>query len=247
MPGRPTERFYETSRRLPIFVAVFALLALADVLLLGGLPSVEFAVLWAAKDAALAALIAEVVSQQRQETARLKQELTRLATYDQTTSLLNGKAFAATVERRKAASEAVGQTGALLLIQLENLGEINRNHGFDWGDEALRLTAAAIRSAVRHDDFVGRLAGGDFGVFLWRASVQDAHEVGRRVQNSVRQVFFAPRGMDPAELKVTIGGVVASPALGFRDMLLMADRTRVDAKGGATVQISTQVQPSPLN
>ncbi|MDG4853694.1 MULTISPECIES: GGDEF domain-containing protein [unclassified Mesorhizobium] len=155
------------------------------------------------------------------EIRRYRQELTRSGTYDHLTGCLNGAVFTSMVDRR-AARPAGPRSGAFLVIHPEHLSAINLRFGLEWGDEALRLIATAIRSSVRKEDLIGRIGTAMFGVFLAGATEEDAKEIGKRVREAVGQIYFAPKG-DKDVLAIRVGGVVFEHELAFEDMFRSAE------------------------
>jgi diguanylate cyclase (GGDEF)-like protein len=162
-----------------------------------------------------------VLGWKQAEIRRYRQELTRSGTYDRLTGCLNGAVFTSMVDRR-AARPSGPRSGAFLVIHPEHLSSINLRFGLDWGDEALRLIASAIRSSVRKDDLIGRIGTAMFGVFLPGASEEDAKEIGKRVREAVGQIYFAPKG-DKDVLAIRVGGVVFEHELAFEDMFRSAE------------------------
>jgi|GEM_PF-5884466 diguanylate cyclase (GGDEF) domain len=55
---------------------------------------------------------------------------------------------------------------ALILADMDNLKRINDTHGHAYGDSALTVVAATLKSSFRHADIVGRIGGDEFMVFL---------------------------------------------------------------------------------
>lgn len=168
------------------------------------------------------------------ELRQQRQTLNRLATYDQTTGLMTGKALATVVERRVNAREVENPArGGFLVVRLDNLLDINVEHGFESGNEALRLIAAAIRASVRESDTVGRLGPGEFGVFLPGASEENAREVGERVRAEIAKAALAPAS-GVAELEISTGGVIFEHDFAFGDMFRSAERQLAsgNSKGG---------------
>ncbi|WP_246688395.1 MULTISPECIES: GGDEF domain-containing protein [unclassified Mesorhizobium] len=173
---------------------------------------------------------------QQIEIRRYRQELTRSGTYDQLTGCLNGKVFTSMVDRR-AARPAGPRSGAFLVIHPQHLASINLRFGLEWGDEALRLIASAIRSAVRKDDLIGRLGTSMFGVFLPGASEQDARDIGERIRGAVGEIYFAPKG-DKDVLAISVGGVVFEHELDFEDMYRFAEEGMAEIPDEAGMRLS---------
>lgn len=157
------------------------------------------------------------------EVARSRAALTRAASYDGLTSFLNRNVFTAMVDldqRRK--SPADRRRGAFLIVELAQLRTIYARHGQLAGDEAVKMVAGIIRSAIRSDDLVGRLGDGEFGIFLPGASEMNARDVGERIAAAVTAVYFAPGGTR-AELNITIAGVLFEEEVSFDRLFQTAE------------------------
>jgi diguanylate cyclase len=166
--------------------------------------------------------------------------LNDLASSDSLTGCLNRRAFTSLVERQLEAGEGETPGGALIVVDADRFKAINDRYGHDKGDEALRLIAQAIRSALRKDDAVGRLGGEEFGVYLPHAGRADAAEVAERIRASVADARFAPSGR-PHDLSVSVGCVVFDGPKGFRELFTLADERLYAAKrqGRNRVELAT--------
>jgi len=163
-----------------------------------------------------------MVNQQRLKHAN--RQLNQLASTDWLTSVLNRRAFTTRVTAQlKPAKEAPAEPGgALLIIDADHFKAINDRFGHDQGDEALQLIAAAIRTAVRSVDAVGRLGGEEFGVYLEGADEKVAGVVAERIRRSIAALEFTPNGV-PHQLTVSVGGVMCGGAAGFSELFRIAD------------------------
>ncbi|GAC1538241.1 MAG: hypothetical protein NVS2B17_11960 [Candidatus Velthaea sp.] len=107
--------------------------------------------------------------------ARLQSERIRFAAeHDVVTGLRNRTAF------RAALDEAiVRSTGAVLVIDVIGLAEVNRSYGESAGDHALLAFADLLRAQMHGDDFLARLGDDAFGIMLTSEGTAD---VMRRVE-----------------------------------------------------------------
>jgi len=96
----------------------------------------------------------------------IQREMARQARTDSLTGLLNRRAFFDEMARRLERQERQEEPGTLLFIDLDNFKALNDGRGHDLGDEALCLTAALLRSAVRPQDLVARLGGDEFALWM---------------------------------------------------------------------------------
>jgi diguanylate cyclase (GGDEF)-like protein len=100
-------------------------------------------------------------------------ELRVLAERDTLTGLPNTRAFEAAITRRLAS----GIPFALLLADMDLLGEFNRDEGFAAGNEALRKLAENLAVAVSPGDDVARVGSDEFAVLV---AIQASTEATRR-------------------------------------------------------------------
>jgi diguanylate cyclase len=171
-----------------------------------------------------------VLALRSREVERSRAALTRAASYDGMTSFLNRNVFTAMVDldqRRQA--QADRRRGAFMIIELAQLRTIYARHGQRAGDEAVKMIAGIVRSAIRSDDLVGRLGDGEFGIFLPGASEMNARDVGERIAAAVSAAYFAPGGTR-AELNITIAGVLFEEEVGF-DRLFQAAENELGNEG----------------
>jgi diguanylate cyclase (GGDEF)-like protein len=87
-----------------------------------------------------------------------------LAEHDSLTGLANRKMLAETANGVLACSRRNNSYVAALVIDLDRFKEINDTFGHNVGDEALKIVAARVKSAVRAEDRVARLGGDEFVV-----------------------------------------------------------------------------------
>jgi diguanylate cyclase len=165
------------------------------------------------------------------ELAIANRRLAILAATDSLTACLNRGAFSARVDGWLAAPDHPGgrDNGALLMIDADHFKKINDSHGHDQGDEALKIIANAIQSSVRSGDFVGRLGGEEFGVFLPGATPESAQEVAERVRRSVGSTPFQPQGKS-VPLSVSVGCATFVKPIDFSELFRVADERLYCAK-----------------
>ena len=154
-----------------------------------------------------------------------------IAATDSLTAVLNRGAFSARVDGWLAAlgGDEAENTGALLVIDADHFKKINDEYGHMQGDEALKVIARAIQSAVRSRDWVGRLGGEEFGVFLPGASTRSAEEIAERVRTSVSSVAFSPKGKK-VPLSVSVGCTTFVKPVDFSEVFRIADEQLYRAK-----------------
>ncbi len=126
------------------------------------------------------------------------------ATHDGLTGALTRAAFARELERRLDRT-AADRPLALLAVDVDGFGQINKQLGHAAGDELLVELVRTAQRVVRDEDAIGRLGGDEFALLV-RGS--DAVAVGERILRALRNPFPPQRGMD-----VSIG-IATAPADG---------------------------------
>ena len=84
---------------------------------------------------------------------------------DLLTNLLNKKTFEGRVENM-IANHSAEEAGALWIIDLDNFKGINDTLGHLAGDQVLSLVAEKMRETFRQQDYLGRIGGDEFAVYL---------------------------------------------------------------------------------
>jgi diguanylate cyclase (GGDEF)-like protein len=87
-----------------------------------------------------------------------------LAEHDSLTGLATLKMLAETANGALACSRRNNSFVAALVIDLDRFKEINDTFGHNVGDEALKIVATRLKSAIRAEDMVARLGGDEFVV-----------------------------------------------------------------------------------
>jgi len=82
------------------------------------------------------------------------------------TDVLTGLANRRATEDRVGHLVAVSRVGALALVEIDGLVELNSRLGKEGGDHALRLFADTVRESIRVDDWCGRWADAQFVVVM---------------------------------------------------------------------------------
>ncbi len=134
---------------------------------------------------ALTPELRQAVARIATERDRLHEELTkarakiaaleRLADEDALTPVANRRAFVRELSRMIAFSHRYGVPASLVYFDVNNMKQINDEHGHAAGDAALRQVAAVLRDNIRSSDVVGRLGGDEFGVVLAQTDAEQAH------------------------------------------------------------------------
>jgi diguanylate cyclase (GGDEF)-like protein len=147
---------------------------------------------------------------------------TKEARTDYLTGLANRPEFERAIDRAVAASERHKRRLALMMIDLDNLKQINDEHGHHVGDEAIRVLAHELQRAVRATDTCGRLGGDEFGVAMPDADEHHATEVAARVRHSLE--YLNRSAKLPLRVEFSIGIAAWKPGMDWQAMYQEADK-----------------------
>jgi diguanylate cyclase (GGDEF)-like protein len=119
------------------------------------------------------------------------------ATHDGLTGALTRAAFARELEARLA-SASPQRPLALLAVDVDGFGQINKLLGHAAGDELLVQLVRTAAGVVRDEDAIGRLGGDEFALLV---RGDDAHAIGERILLALR----APGDAQGRGIDVSIG------------------------------------------
>jgi diguanylate cyclase (GGDEF)-like protein len=158
---------------------------------------------------------------------------TKEARTDYLTGLANRPEFERAIDRAVAASDRHKRRLALMMIDLDNLKQINDEHGHHVGDEAIRVLAHELQRAVRATDTCGRLGGDEFGVAMPDADEHHATEVAARVRHSLE--YLNRSSKLPVRVEFSIGIASWKPGMDWQAMYQQADKELYADKRGRRV------------
>ena len=159
-----------------------------------------------------------------------EQTLAHQAAHDSLTGLANRSLFAdrltsaLTGRRSQASSTQVG----LMYLDADGFKQINDTYGHDAGDEALLTIGHRLRSHVRPQDTVARLAGDEFAVVAPRISADGLDGLVGRVSTALSQPHLIHGHL--VSVPVSIGSYLAAPGEASDTALRQADRAMYAAK-----------------
>ena len=115
--------------------------------------------------------------------ARLIDRLASAATIDALTGLMNRAAFEEAVNKQMLRPQS---WGALLMLDVEKLREVNDAYGHRAGDAVLRRIARAIRTSIRSEDLASRWIGDDFAILAPGLDGSQAELLARRIETALQ-------------------------------------------------------------
>jgi diguanylate cyclase (GGDEF)-like protein/PAS domain S-box-containing protein len=112
---------------------------------------------------------------------RAEERLLYLADHDSLTGLYNRRRFFRELDSYLAWSQRHGDPGAVLLLDVDRLKEVNDTLGHEAGDELLKHVAEVLSGRVRQTDAVARLGGDEFVVLLRALGAEQARELAHEI------------------------------------------------------------------
>jgi len=119
---------------------------------------------------------------------RRNERLADLAFTDGLTGLNNRRRFDNDIAAQTSHS---ARPTAVLMLDVDHFKKFNDTYGHALGDEVLRQVGNVIARTVRASDVGYRYGGEEFSVLLPDCSADDAHAVGLRLAEAIRQIRVA--------------------------------------------------------
>jgi len=164
------------------------------------------------------------------ERHRLLRELRELSLIDALTGVNNRRGFFALADQQMRLAIRNKQKLILLYADLDNLKEINDNHGHLAGDQALRDLGTALRFTFRDSDVLARLGGDEFAVLAIGAPENTARFLVGRLEATL--LAHRVQVSRPYALTVSVGVAHfdwAAPVT-IDALLAQADRAMYETK-----------------
>ncbi|MHB2018732.1 MAG: diguanylate cyclase domain-containing protein [Candidatus Xenobia bacterium] len=134
------------------------------------------------------------------QSARLVQDLQRVASTDDATGVYTRRALLALAERALSHSRGQKQALTFLFFDIEGFRQANDEHGFSAGDRLLRHVADKARGVLREGDVLGRLEGDTFMVVMMAPEDGAKHAI-ERLTNTLRA---APLTLETTTLQPSV-------------------------------------------
>ncbi|WP_417522277.1 EAL domain-containing protein [Marinobacter sp.] len=93
-----------------------------------------------------------------------------------------------------------GQLAAVLIINLDDFGSVNRHLGHDIGDRLLQEAAKRLNEGLQPGDFLGRFAGDEFGLLLSNITNE---EIALQIAEGYLYLLSCPFIIDEHALQIT--------------------------------------------
>ena len=172
----------------------------------------------------------EVVEGALERAEKTEAELRYLADHDSLTGLLNRRRFRAELDQYVSFTARYGGQGAVMIIDIDGLKEVNDRLGHQAGDNLIRRVAAILRERVRATDIVARLSGDEFAVLMPQTDTAGALQLGEDLRAQVAEGVPADSELGGATISVGITMFGGERDAGAEAVLVAADQAMYRAK-----------------
>ena len=157
--------------------------------------------------------------------------LSRLAAYDELTSVYNRRSLFHALENEMSRSARYGRDLSLLIFDIDHFKSVNDLHGHPVGDAVLRDVAQRALDALRSCDTLCRYGGEEFCAILPETNATGAVRAAERVRIAIFGASFES-GDKTLDVTVSVGIAAWKGVRGGQlpDLLVEADRALYVAK-----------------
>jgi diguanylate cyclase (GGDEF)-like protein len=172
----------------------------------------------------------EVIEGALRAAEKTEADLRFLAEHDSLTGLLNRRSFRVKLDRHVSFSDRYGGQGAVMIIDIDGLKEVNDRLGHQPGDNLIRRVATVLRERVRTTDIVARLSGDEFAVLMPQTDTGGALQLGEDLRAEVADGFPPDSELGTATISVGITMFGAKGGASAEAVLVAADQAMYRAK-----------------
>ncbi len=173
--------------------------------------------------------------------AALQERLKEIIRRDQLTGAMSREAFLQDFAALHT-EEGRAHPGALLVVDADHFKNINDTWGHEVGDRALVGIARALQAGIGAEDFLGRIGGEEFAIFLSDVSIEKTRQIAERLRAGV-EAMWVNVGAERVPVSVSIGGVHLPTPQTFKSAFSVADRLLYDAKHNGRNRVEIEAAP----
>jgi diguanylate cyclase (GGDEF)-like protein len=166
------------------------------------------------------------------------------AATDALTGLANRRSFDDELALEWRRAERVGDSLALLLIDLDNFKSINDGHGHQAGDAVLRRVAAILESGARQVDLAARYGGEEFALLAPETDLVGATKLAERLRADLEAARVEVPSGSEVSVTASIGVAVKGGLTRAEQLVASADGALYEAKrNGKNRVVTADAQP----
>lgn len=178
-----------------------------------------------------------------QETVRLRLEIEMwkgLATIDPVTGINNRRSFNNIVEKyfeqvakdrhlRESDSEEEKKKSYIVYLDSFDFKAFNTVFSHEGGDQILKTTAQEIDNEIRNSDFLARIGGDEFAIFIMNTTQEDITNLSERLKNKFNPFMAQCQGYKVGII-MTIGVIEIDSTSSIEENLRMASISMYEEK-----------------
>ncbi|MBA3866859.1 MAG: EAL domain-containing protein [Solirubrobacterales bacterium] len=172
----------------------------------------------------------KIVQGALQRAEKTEAELRHIADHDSLTGLLNRRRFRSELDQYVSFTARYGGQGAVMIIDIDGLKQVNDSFGHQPGDNLIRRIASILRERVRTTDLVARLSGDEFAVLMPQSDTAGALQLGEDLRAQVAEGFPVGAELGSATISVGITMFDGKQGAGAEAVLVAADQAMYRAK-----------------
>ena len=116
----------------------------------------------------------------------------------------------------------------MILFDVDNFKSINDTYGHETGDKVLIKLVQVLKNNFRDDDYICRIGGDEFVVFMVHASEKQNHLIAQKLDSINRELGTPGDGLPPTS--ISVGITHGSEADGTDNLFEKADAAMYDSK-----------------
>lgn len=147
----------------------------------------------------------------------LEEKLKYLTSIDPLTGVLNRTAFLEIGAKEIKRASRYNRAVSLLILKLDHYRVLGQEHGYNFGDEALKKTVEICKNAIRESDYLGRIGDVEFAILLPETPLENVKYLEERLHLRIQE----------QNLKTEIGNAFITTAFGVAGRL--AEKDSIDA------------------
>jgi diguanylate cyclase (GGDEF)-like protein len=163
------------------------------------------------------------------------------AATDSLTGLANRWRFDEELALEWRRAERIGDSLALILLDLDDFKSVNDTYGHPVGDDVLRRIAGILGTNIRQVDLAARYGGEEFAVIVPEADLEGGLQLAERLRSALEAHHIELPGGDQRTVTASFGVAVKGDLSRAEELIAAADEALYDSKRAG----KNQVSPSP--
>ncbi|MBF0572074.1 MAG: GGDEF domain-containing protein [Candidatus Omnitrophica bacterium] len=136
-------------------------------------------------------------------------KMREFALNDMLTGLYNRRGFLTFADKLMKLSDRAKRGLILIYADLDNLKQINDDHGHEAGDRALVCIADVLKETFRNSDVIGRVGGDEFAILALEAKAESLDVLHKRLNENLKRTKYNVDSID--KLTFSLGLIYYNP------------------------------------